>query len=77
MSFPFTIFVSCEIVALRENVVYRPESYDSFSAKSCVFLAPGLGYISQYHKQSEPKQDIEKPLCHLPTTLVPSLPYKV
>jgi hypothetical protein len=29
---------SYEIVALRENVD-RPESYDSFSAKSCIFLA--------------------------------------
>jgi hypothetical protein len=39
---------SCEIVALRENCVDRPESYDSFSAKSCVFLAQGLGYISPF-----------------------------
>jgi hypothetical protein len=31
---------SCDIVALRENFVDRPESYDSFS---CVFLAHGLG----------------------------------
>jgi hypothetical protein len=34
---------SCDIVALRENFVDRPESYDSFSAKSCVFHAHGLG----------------------------------
>jgi hypothetical protein len=34
---------SCEIVALRENFIDRPESYNSFSAKSCVFLAHGLG----------------------------------
>jgi hypothetical protein len=34
---------SCEIVALRKNFIDRPESYDSFSAKSCVFLAHGLG----------------------------------
>jgi hypothetical protein len=34
---------SCDIVALRENFIDRPESYDSFSAKSCVFLAHGLG----------------------------------
>jgi hypothetical protein len=36
---------SCEIIALRQNVD-RPESYDSFSAKSCVFLPHSLGYIS-------------------------------
>jgi hypothetical protein len=39
---------SCEIVALRENFFDRQESYDSFSAKSCVFLAHGLGYISPF-----------------------------
>jgi hypothetical protein len=39
---------SCEIVALRENFVERPESYSSFSAKSCIFLAHGLGYISPF-----------------------------
>jgi hypothetical protein len=33
---------SCDIVALQENFVDRPESYDLFSAKSCVFLAHGL-----------------------------------
>jgi hypothetical protein len=31
--------ISCEIVALREKFVDRPESYDSFSAKSSIFLA--------------------------------------
>jgi hypothetical protein len=39
----YTLSVSCDIVALRENFVDRPESYDSFSAKSCAFLAHGLG----------------------------------
>jgi hypothetical protein len=29
---------SCEIVALRENFIDKPESYDSYSAKSCIFL---------------------------------------
>jgi hypothetical protein len=29
---------SCKIVALRENVVDRPESYDLFSTGSCIFL---------------------------------------
>jgi hypothetical protein len=33
-----------EIVALRKMFVDRQESYDSFSAKSCVFLAHSLGY---------------------------------
>jgi hypothetical protein len=41
---------SCEIVALRENFVDSPESYDSFSAKlyiSCARKkAHALGYIS-------------------------------
>ena len=48
---------SCEIVALRKNFVDRPESYDSFSAKSCVFLAHGLGHISPfpYHKLTKSK----------------------
>jgi hypothetical protein len=32
---------SSETVALRENFVDSPESYDSFSAKSCIFLAHG------------------------------------
>jgi hypothetical protein len=33
---------SCETIALWENCVGRPESYDSFSAKSCVFLVHEL-----------------------------------
>jgi hypothetical protein len=41
-------FCSCEIVALRKKSVDRPESYDSFSAKKCVFLAHGLGYMSAF-----------------------------
>jgi hypothetical protein len=43
----FTLYYSCEIVALQENVD-RPESYDSFSAKSCAFLAHGLALISPF-----------------------------
>jgi hypothetical protein len=35
--------LSCDIVALRENFIDRPESYDSFRAKSCVFLVHDLG----------------------------------
>jgi hypothetical protein len=35
--------ISCQTVALWENFVDRLESYDSFSAKSCEFLAHGLG----------------------------------
>jgi hypothetical protein len=31
--------ISCEIVALQENFIDRPESYESFSTKSGVFLA--------------------------------------
>jgi hypothetical protein len=30
---------SCQIVAHRGNFVDRPESYDSFRAKNCIFLA--------------------------------------
>jgi hypothetical protein len=37
------MYNSCDIVALRENFVDRPESYDLFSGKSCVFFAHGLG----------------------------------
>jgi hypothetical protein len=33
------LLYSCEIVAHRENFVDRPESYNSFSAKNCIFLA--------------------------------------
>jgi hypothetical protein len=48
-------FCSCEIVAHRENFVDRPESYDSFSAKICVFLAHSLGYIYPYPYITWPK----------------------
>ena len=46
----FRINVTCsgEIVALLENFVDRPKTYDSFSANSCVFLAHGLRYISPF-----------------------------
>jgi hypothetical protein len=51
---------SCEIEALRENFVDRSESYDSFSAKSCVFLAHGLGYISLFPYIIWPKARYKK-----------------
>jgi hypothetical protein len=51
-------FASCEIVALRENFVDRPESYDSFSAKSCVFLHTVWGIFLHPHTQTDPKQGI-------------------
>jgi hypothetical protein len=43
-------FKSVEMFILynKIKVVDRPESYHSFSAKSCVFLAHGLGYISPF-----------------------------
>jgi hypothetical protein len=48
---------SCETVALWENCVGRPESYmyDSFSAKSCVFLVHELIYISTFQHTICPK----------------------
>jgi hypothetical protein len=55
-----TVNGSCDIVALRENFVDRPESYDSFSAQSCVFLANGLGvYFSIPLHNLAPKQGIK------------------
>jgi hypothetical protein len=51
---------SCETVALRENFVDRPESCDSFSAKSCVFLAHGTGYISPFPCTAWPKARYQK-----------------
>jgi hypothetical protein len=45
---PYTLFdinvwmLRCEVVALRENFVNRPESYDSFSAKS--YIPGGISY---------------------------------
>jgi hypothetical protein len=74
--FDFFNRYSCEIVALRENVD-RLESYDSVSAKSCVFFAHDLGYISSFPYIICPKARYKKVLCHLSTTLVPSLPHKV
>jgi hypothetical protein len=53
--FFYTTFPSCEFVALQENFVDRPESYDSFSAKSCIFLAHGLGYVSSFPYTIWPK----------------------
>jgi hypothetical protein len=73
---------SCEIVALRENFVDRPESYDSFSAKSCIFLAHEKtrsvwGIFLNSHTQPDPKLGINKFLRHFPTTLVPSLTLQI
>jgi hypothetical protein len=47
-------------LALRENFVDRPESYDSFSAKSYVFLAHGLEYISPFPYTICPKGRYKK-----------------
>ena len=60
---------SCEIVAHRENFIDRPESYDLFSAKKCIFLAHEKtrtvwGAFLLPHTQPAPS---------IPTTLVPSL----
>jgi hypothetical protein len=73
---------SCEIVALRENVVDRPESYDSFSAKIYMFLAHEerrtvRGIFLHPHTQLAPKQDIKIFLRHKTTTLVPSLTVQI
>jgi hypothetical protein len=56
---------SCEIVALRENFIGRQESYDSYSAKSCILLAHekkahGLGYISPFPYTIWPKAMYQK-----------------
>jgi hypothetical protein len=64
---------SCEIVALRENFVDRMENYDSFSAKSCVFLVHGWGIFLHSHSQPDLKQGIKKFLKHIPTNLIQSL----
>jgi hypothetical protein len=59
------IWASCEIVALRENFVDRPESYDSFSAKSCIFFAHEKtrkvwGYICPFPYTTCPKTRYQK-----------------
>jgi hypothetical protein len=58
----FTVGLWLKIVALRENVVDRPESYDSFSAKGIYFLRTkkknnthGLGHISPSQFTNCPK----------------------
>jgi hypothetical protein len=73
---------SCEIVALRENFVDRPESYDAFKAKSCIFLAHEKTHtlwdiFLHPHTQPAPKQGIKIFLRHLTTTRVPSLILKI
>jgi hypothetical protein len=74
--------VSCEIVALRENFIDRPESYDSYSAKICIFLVHEKtrtvwGIFLHSHTQSDPKQGIKKFLRHFPTALAPSLTLRI
>jgi hypothetical protein len=50
------ILPSCEFVDLREYFVDRPESYDSFSAKTCARKnAHGLRYISSFPYTTWPK----------------------
>jgi hypothetical protein len=71
---------TCKIVALWKNVVDRPESYDSFSAKGCIFLAHEKtrtiwGII--LHAPTAPRQGIKIFLTHLTTTLVPSLTLQI
>jgi hypothetical protein len=73
---------SCEVVALRENFIDRPESYDSYSTKSCIFLAHEKtrtvwGIFLHSHTQSDPKQGIKKFLRHFPPALVPLLTLRI
>jgi hypothetical protein len=53
-------FFSCETVALWENGVDRPESYNLIIAKSCAFLVHGLGYISPFPYTICPKARYKK-----------------
>jgi hypothetical protein len=74
--------LSCEIVALRENFAARPESYDSVSAKSSIFLAHEKtrtvwDIFLHFHTQPDPKLGIKIFLRHFPTILVPSLTLKI
>jgi hypothetical protein len=75
-------YTSCEIVALREFFVDRPESYDSFSAENCIFLAHEKTrkvwvIFIHFHTKPDSKQGIKKFLRHFPTTLVPSLTLQI
>jgi hypothetical protein len=75
-------YSSCEIVALRENFDDRSKSYNSFSAKSCIFLAREktrtvCGVYFHYHTHHDPKQGIKKLLRHFPFTLVQSLTLQI
>jgi hypothetical protein len=77
-----TVNISCEIVALRENFVDKPESYDSVNARSCIFLAHEKthtvwGSFLQFNTQSDPNLGIKTLLRHFPTTLVPSQTLKI
>jgi hypothetical protein len=75
-------FNSCEIIALQENFVDRPEGYDSSSAKSCIFLAHEKmctvwGIFLHFHTQLDLKQAIKKFVRHFPSILVPSLTLQI
>jgi hypothetical protein len=69
--------VNCEIIAIRENFVDRPESYDLFSAKSCIFLVHEKtrtvwGYISPSPYTTCPKaryQNIPKTFSYYSRTI--------
>jgi hypothetical protein len=89
---PHTLFdsnvwmLSCEVVALRENFVNRPESCGSLSTKICIpgdiscarKNTHGLGYIFLHpHTQPAPNQGSKIFLRHFPTTLVPSLTLQI
>jgi hypothetical protein len=78
LTFTYWSWVSCEILALRENFLDRPESYDSFSAKNCIFLAHEKtrtvwDIFLHSHSQPDPKQGIKKLQRHFPATLVLSI----
>jgi hypothetical protein len=72
------LFQFCHLLwTLWENFVDRLESYDSISAKSCIFLAHEKvrtvwGIFLYFHTQPDPQQGIKKFLRHFSNTLVPS-----
>jgi hypothetical protein len=75
-------YPSCEFIALRENFVDRPKSYDSFSAKSRIFLTHEKmctvwGMFLNSHTQPDPKQSIKKFLRHLTTALLSLLTLQI
>jgi hypothetical protein len=62
---------SCEIVALQENFVDRPESYDSFSAKSLYFLRTvGIYFSIPIHNLPKARyQNIPKTFTYYSRTI--------